>query len=675
MIGVDVGGTFTDVVSVLDGVITTAKVPTDTVETYRSVLAGADELELSRSTAFNHASTHGLNALITRRLPKVAFLTTLGHRDILDQGRVWRPWEALTDPSWRRPFGDAASPLVPRYLRRGIKERMTHTGDVLIPFDEDQAREELRVLARCNVEGVAICLINSYVDDSHEQRLGELLREELGDIPYSLSAQVSPLAKEYARASTTLIDVYMKIIYVDYVAKLDSGLRERGFTGDFNLADCTAGLMPAAVAVEQPFKVVFAGPAAGTVSSAYFARGMDVENVLCADVGGTSCDISVIADGEPFINTTFEIEPDLLVNTLSSEISSIGAGGGSIVAISPTGELLVGPESAGAEPGPACYGRGGLLPTTTDAYLLMGIIDPDTFARGKIKLDKDLALQAFEALDTVYSLEERIAYAHNTGLSNVAEGITNIAIRYGLDPRDFTLMAFGAAGPMLLPGVMDLVHVDQVVVPPHPGLFSALGLVSSDLHFATSRSAYTVLDTGAAEDIDEVFSGMEEELREQLSGQDPGLIKLTRVYDGRLLGQSWETPFVPVPGGRIGPEEVQEMIANFHDVYEKRAGHRWEAMPVQGVTYRVHATVVSSKVEYPELATRTSGQPTQTRVIDLHYAGAGVSQAAEYDRLTLLADDVIEGPAVIREETSTTYVRQGQTARIGSRGEITIRRG
>ncbi|WP_026912113.1 hydantoinase/oxoprolinase family protein [Patulibacter minatonensis] len=671
MLGVDVGGTFTDVVSVQNGVITVAKVATNVGETHKGVIAGAVELGVENAPVFNHASTHGLNAVITRRLPKIGFLTTEGHRDIPDMGRAWRPQEALTDPTWTRPWGDVNKPLVPRYLRRGIAERLTADGGTLIPLDEDQARAELEVLKRCGVQGVAICLINAYVDGKHEVRLAELAREVLGDVPVSISSEVSPLAKEYTRASTTIVDVFMKLIYTDYARKLDDGLRAEGFKGQLNLADCMARLSPVEVAMKTPFKIVFAGPAAGTVSSAYFGEPMGLGNLLCADIGGTSCDLSVVQDGEPFINTTFELEHELLVNALSTEITSIGAGGGSIVAIGPSGELTVGPESAGSEPGPACYGRGGVLPTTTDTCMLMGIIDPDGFAGGRMSLDPALSKKAFESLDSVLPFEERVKSAYEVGLNNIAEGLTNISVKYGLDPRDFTLVAFGAAGGMLLPAVLDLVHVEQVMIPPHPGVFSALGLLSADQVYSASRSAYTVLTPDAGPSIEEVYQSMEASLREQMGDRAEGA-EFVRSFDGRLYGQSWETPFIPVGRGEI---DVAELIEAFHTNYEQRAGHRFDPIPVQGVTYRVHATVAIDKVQYPELPARDEGTTlSPIKTVPLKYLNPDETEAAVYSRDDLRAGDVIEGPAIIRETTSTTFLRAGQTATVGSRSEILIRR-
>jgi N-methylhydantoinase A len=336
VLGVDVGGTFTDVVSVRDGRIEVTKVPSDASRPAGPVVEGARRLGAEGQEIFNHASTMGLNAVITRRLPKIGFLTTEGHRDMLDRGRVWRPMDAQTDPSWRRPFGDVARPLVPRYLRRGVRERLLADGSVLVQLDEEQARGQLELLRRCQVEGVAICLLNSYVNHAHEQRLRELTREVLGDaVAVSISSETSPLAKEYARASTTVIDVFMRLIFTGYAHEIDAGLRELGFEGELHFADCAATLLPWQEALEQPFRIVFAGPAAGTVSSIRFGEATGDRNLLCCDVGGTSTDISLVVDGQPFVDNTFELEHDLIINALSTQISSVGAGGGAKVEKSP----------------------------------------------------------------------------------------------------------------------------------------------------------------------------------------------------------------------------------------------------------------------------------------------------------------------------------------------------
>ncbi len=672
MMAVDVGGTFTDVVAVKNGKIYTAKVSTNLQQVEESVVEGAAELGVGDSPVFNHASTHGLNAIITRSLPKIGFVTTAGHRDIPDIGRTWRPVSALTDPSWRRTFGDAARPLVPRYLRRGVVERLKADGQIFTALDEDQARAQLRVLKRCNVEGVAICLLHAYTNDVHELRLRELVRQELGDIPCSVSSEISPLAKEYARASTTLVDVFMKIIYADYTQRLDLGLRKLGFTGQLNFADCTANLIPAKEAMEAPFRVVFAGPAAGTVGSAHFGAMIDELNLLCADVGGTSCDISLVSNGKPFVNTTFELEHDLIVNALSNDISSIGAGGGSIVAITPSGDIKVGPESAGAAPGPACYGRGGTQPTMTDICLLAGLLDPDGFAGGKMKLDVKLSRKAFENLDTPLAFANRVRYAYDIGLNNIAEGIFNIAIKQGIDPRDYSLMAFGAAGPLVLPALADLVHVKSVIVPPHPGLFSALGLLSADQAYAISQSAYQVLTPDSVDTIARMYRAMEIKLRQRLGPHQD--VEIIRAFDGQLVGQTWETPFVPVPPGDITAMSIKQMIVNFHDAYEARNGNRFEAIPVQGVTYRLRAVVKTDKVTYPTLPQRDGAPLRSIGTSVLRFVADAEELAQIYQREDLRAGDEIKGPAIVREALSTTYITQHQIGRVGRYGEITIQR-
>ena len=672
MMAVDVGGTFTDVVAVKNGKIHTAKVSTNVKQVEQSVIEGAAELGIGNSRVFNHASTHGLNAIITRSLPKIGFLTTAGHRDIPDIGRTWRPVTALTDPSWRRTFGDAAKPLVSRYLRRGIVERLKADGSIFTALDEDQARAELRVLKRCNVEGVAICLLHAYTNGVHELRLRELVRDELGDIPCSVSSEISPLAKEYARASTTLVDVFMKIIYEAYTQRLEQGLRELGFDGQLNFADCTANLIPAKDAMEAPFRVVFAGPAAGTVGSAHFGAIIDEPNLLCADVGGTSCDISLVTQGKPFVNTTFELEHDLIVNALSNDISSIGAGGGSIVAITPSGDVKVGPESAGASPGPACYGRGGTQPTMTDICLLAGILDPDGFAGGKMKLDVKLSRKAFENLVTPLSFEHRVRYAYDIGLNNIAEGIFNIAIKHGIDPRDYSLMAFGAAGPLVLPALADLVHVKSVIVPPHPGLFSALGLLSADQVYALSQSAYQILTPDSVDTIANMYAMMEEKLRARLGAYQD--VEVLRAFDAQLVGQTWETPFVPVPSGAITLATIEQMIKNFHDAYAARNGNRFETIPVQGVTYRLRAIVKTDKVSYPILSAREGPALRSIGTSALRFVADAEQLAQIYRRDDLRAGDEIKGPAIVREALSTTYITQKQIGRVGRFGEIIITR-
>lgn len=672
LLGVDVGGTFTDVVMVRDGVVHVTKVPSDTVHPENAVLEGARRFGVTDTILFNHASTKGLNAVLTRNLPKVGFLTTEGHRDMLDAGRAWRPWEVQLDPHWRRPFGDAARPLVRRHLRRGVRERMLSHGEALFPLDEEQACQQLEMLKRCDVAGVAICLINSYVNPDHERRLAELARQVLGpQVAISLSCEVGPRAKEYARASTTVIDVLMKLIYGDYARKMSDGLAGQGFQGRLNFADCTAALIPWRQALESPHRILFAGPAAGTASCVALGKAIGDGNLIGCDVGGTSTDVSMVVDGFPFTNDSFEVEWDLLVNTLSTEVSSVGAGGGSIVGVSPSGDITVGPASAGAVPGPACYGRGGTRPTVSDACLLMGILEPRGFADGQLELDRAAAERAFASLETPLSVEERVAFAWKVGLNNIAEEVINLAIRHGSDPRDFSLVAFGAAGPMLLAGVLELTGARRLIVPPHPGLFSALGLLSTDLVFADSISRYLMLTPDHAPQIDALLNQMEAGLRERV---DAGAaVTVRRSFDGRLLGQTWETPFVDIPDGPVTADTIHDLTQRFHDEYERRNGQCFRDVPLQGVTWRVQIVSASTKFQWREIFPQ-QGAPEAIGTRLLHHVADSPAEAVIYQRARLGQGARIFGPAIIQEPLSTILVGPGQHATIGRFGEIYIER-
>ena len=670
IIAVDVGGTFTDVVAVEDGLITTTKVPTDVRSSDNSVLEGARDLDIARASVFNLASTAGLNAVLTRRLPKVGFLTTFGHRDLLDRGSLIRPREALTDPGWRRNFGDASGrPVIPRYLRRGIKERLDAAGDVFIPLDEDQAREQLAVLRRCEIQGVAICLLHAYRNNAHELRLRELVREELGDIACSISSEVSPTIREFYRASTTVMDVLMKLIYSDYTSRIRKGFAESGFNGQFNYSDCRANLLPADFAMERPYQMLMGGPAGGAVSAAHFGRQIGDSNLMCADVGGTSVDISLVVDGEPWSSSTFAVEHDLVVNATSINIVTLGAGGGSIIAATREGDIRTGPDSAGADPGPACYASGGLKPTVTDAALLIGILSPDGFLGGRKRLHADRALEAFEALDTGLPVEQRIRNGWEMAINNIAEGLRNISIGRGIDPRDFSLVACGAAGPMLLPAVLDQFPIRRVIVPPYPGLFSALGLVSTDRVYTDHFSEYLVLGPDLAERLEQRFSDMARRLLGKL-GMDRQDARIVRTFDARHVGQGWETPLIPVPDGPITRQSIDGMIANFRSTYAKMNGHGFVHLPVEAVTYRVQLVQPAMKIEYP-LAGSSKAAP-EGRPMMLAYLRDEPLPAREYRRDQLGAGSEVRGPAVIREEMSTTFVPAGRKATVGAHCEIII---
>jgi N-methylhydantoinase A len=301
----------------------------------------------------------------------------------------------------------------------------------------------------------------------------------------------------------------------------------------------------------------------------------------------------------------------------------------------------------------------------------MGILDPDGFAGGELRLDRDLASKAFESLDTPLPLDQRIAFAFRIAIASIAEEVLNVAIRHGVDPRDFTLVAYGAAGPMLLPATLEILRVKRLVVPPHPGLFSALGLLSTDLVYYDSRSAYVVLSPEAAPRVSAVFEDLERRLRER-AGVGANGVAVRRSFDGRLLGQSWETPFVQVPPGPITEATIPELIGRFHGEYERRYGNRFEYLPVQGVSYRVELVVPAEKVEYSAREAEAAADLEPERLLELGHFASAPLQAGQYTRERLPAGGRVRGPAIIREDLSTTLVCPGQTAEVGPFGELVI---
>jgi N-methylhydantoinase A len=374
------------------------------------------------------------------------------------------------------------------------------------------------------------------------------------------------------------------------------------------------------------------------------------------------------------VKTEYEIEHDVIVNTLANEIFSIGQGGGSIAHVGPFGELRVGPEGAGADPGPACYGGGGTRPTLTDAFLLMRILEEKAFLGGEKSLFPDLAVKAFQDLPLKADFATKVRQTYELGLTNVAEGIASVTIERGIDARDFALFAFGSAGPMMLPQLMERLEVKKVIVPPYPGLFSALGLASGDLTYTDYRSAYITLtpDEKTARRIDEVYSLMEASITAKL----PKHIKrdevhFVRSFDGWYTGQTWETPFIPVPTGRITTQSIEQLIEAFNDSYMAMWGNKFPHLPVIACSYRTSCVLPIKKAEYRRHSKRKSGKSSGVPR-QLSFVPEAESSVLEYDRGGLRSGDTIKGPAIIREPMATTMVCRGQVAAIGRYGEICI---
>ncbi len=360
---------------------------------------------------------------------------------------------------------------------------------------------------------------------------------------------------------------------------------------------------------------------------------------------------------------------------MANEIFTIGAGGGSIVHVSPTGQLTIGPDSVGANPGPACYNKGGDKLTVTDLFLLVGILDAKNFLGGEIPLDIKLAEKAVERLDIKLTNEEKVRYSYQLTLYNIQESIANVCLSLGIDPRDYSLIAYGSGGPMIIPSIMEELGVKRIIIPPNPGAFSALGLLSSDLVFTNERTAYTILTPDKADSIDQVYRELETEMLNQIGKQTD--FEVERTFDGMYAGQTWTTALVSVPPGKISKETIKQMVSNFNSEYEKRTGNSFEYIPIMGVNYRSRIIKKLPKVEYKSIPKRTNGKPEVKREIKLSYlknSDGSLIIANEYDRSQLQCEDIIIGPAIIRETVSTTHIVKGQKGTIGLYGEINIER-
>jgi N-methylhydantoinase A len=590
-----------------------------------------------------------------------------------------RPMNNQTDARWHRPFGDAARPLVRRYLRRGIHERILATGEVLIGLDESQARGELEVLKRCGIQGLAICLINSFVNPAHEQRLLVLAGEVFGPkFPVSASFQVGPRAKEYPRASTTVIDVMMKLIYDDYAHLLDAQLRASGFTGQLNFADCTAALIPWREAITAPHRILFAGPAAGTAACCGLGAAIGDGNLIGCDVGGTSTDVTVIVAGAPFINDSFEIEHDLLVNTLATEVASVGAGGGSIVSVSPSGDLRVGPHSAGATPGPACYGQGGRQPTVTDANLVLGYLNPKGLLGGRLPLDLEKARDAIKSIaDPLGISVERAAYGMFTIVnSNMVNGIRRVSVERGYDPRDFVLVGAGGATAAHITALAGEMGIDTVILPKLASGLCAFGQIISDVKYNYMATSPLRLEGKAYATINELFDQIETQGVKHLiaDGFAKSAIRIERSLDMRYVGQVHECT-VEIGTYANDAKALEKVKDAFHKRHEELYTYSEPHNAVEVVNIE---STLYGHVEKPQPPRVKKGAPPAKAIVGrrkaIFAADGKLVNTPIYDGSRLGAGATIKGPAIIEEVTTTIVIEPRWTARLDVSGSYVLTR-
>ncbi|WP_108667297.1 hydantoinase/oxoprolinase family protein [Euzebya rosea] len=668
-LAIDVGGTFTDVVRLTPdtGELRFEKVPTTPEEPTRGVMNAFDRADADPRDVvmFNHGTTLGLNALLTRTGARIAVVGTRGFRDVYLLGRTDR--RTNYDITYRKPKG-----LLERYDTFEVAERSRFDGTVHLPLDTDDAARVARSLAERGYDAVAVAFLHAYANPAHELEMKRIINEIAPDVEVTLSHELSREYREYERTSTAVLDAYIKPIVRRYLQQLEQELADEDFDGRFLVTRSGGGAMTASSAREQPVNLILSGPAGGVIGAAAFAHRLGQPNLITIDMGGTSLDASLVVDGEPVRYQGAEFE-EMPINTPSLYIHTIGAGGGSIGWLDDAGALQVGPQSAGAMPGPASYGRGGTAPTFTDAALELGYLGGDTPLGGTLQLDGDLAADALApiaaALDlSVPALARGMVQISVTKIMGAVRAIT---VELGRDPKDFALLAFGGGGGLVAVDVARELQIPTVVVPPGQGAFSALGMLMADVQHDFARTSVTPLEGVELQVLEQAFDDMETDAVAVLGeeGFGPDHRDLIRTVDVRYAGQEHSVT-VGYPATGLDPVAVIE--EEFAELHERQYGHTMQD-PVELTTLRVRAVGIVDKPELPKMASRADDGPASlgTRAVYVDADNPAVPYAL-YARESLLAGDTVEGPAVVTEHTATTVLHIGDSLRVGDYGELVI---
>jgi N-methylhydantoinase A len=666
--GVDIGGTFTDLILVDDatGELTFGKVlttPADPSQAVADVLKDAlDRLAAPAQDLQHviHGTTLVTNAVIERKGARTALLTTKGYRDAYEIAREHR--YDLYDL-----FLEMPTPLVPRYLRLEVDERIYADGTVARAPDPAQIASLVAELRDKDIQAIAVCLIHSYANPAHEQLVADVIREIAPEMRVSLSSEVVPEIREYERTSTTVVNVYVQALVEDYLAELVRRLRDLGVTGELLLMLSSGGISTVETAIRFPLRLLESGPAGGALAAAYFGELAHEPNLMAFDMGGTTAKLCVIEDGQPLTSTEFEVDrkyrfkagSGLPVKVPVVELIEIGAGGGSIARVDSLGLLKVGPDSAGADPGPACYGRGGTEPTVTDADLLLGYLDPTFFLGGRLRLDVAAAEQAIASkiAEPLGMSSVRAAWGiHQLVNEGMASAARVHAIERGKDPRTLPLFAFGGAGPGHGFGVARVLHSPRLIVPFGAGVTSAFGFLTAPLSFDFVRSYVAQLDAADWQHVNSILDEMVAQGDEILSrsGVAAADRRFTRQADVRYAGQGHEIR-IELPAGRLGGDSLSPIRATFESVYRSLFGRTGPDVPLEAISWRVIASGPrpTVRMSVPTAASATA-QKGERRVYFPEWEEHRPVRV--YDRYLLSAGARIEGPAIIEERESTTVV-------------------
>ena len=684
LIGVDVGGTFTDIVltDTNKNMTTVHKVASTPADPSRAVLHGVQEICERAAIAVGsvdhifHGTTVATNAALQYRGSRAGMITTRGFRDIVQIGRHQRPQHYSIQQGI--PWQDR--PLVQRRHRKVATERLAPpNGAVIEPLNEDEVREAARELAREGVEAIAICFLFSYLNPVHERRAKQIVQESCPGVFVTCSHEVSPQFREFERFTTTAMNAFIGPLVRDYVTHLAHGLRGKGFSGEVHIMQSNGGVAPARTVAELPVCTLMSGLAAGVLGGAWIGELTGRRNVITLDIGGTSADIGVVTGGrfgEASARDTYVAGYPILVPMI--DLHTIGAGGGSLAHVDRAGAFKVGPQSAGAQPGPAAYGRGGTQPTVTDANIVLGRLDVQNFLGGAMPLDSSAARRVIEELATrlglpVMEAAEGVVAVLNANMANAIRART---VQKGIDPRNYSLVAFGGAGPLHGVEVARLLGIPEVIVPPYPGINSAIGLLTTDLKYDIVRTAFLVSSALDLARMNSELADMERTLSAQLSADDVDINQTTfeRSADARYVGQGYELR-LPLATGELDEAGSAAMIGRFHELHRQEYGHHFEQSPVELVNLRVTAVAKVPRIGAPPTPQGGSLDAARIREDSAAFRVGNVLQSfptAFYDRSRLPVGRPFQGPAIILQTDSTTVVPPDCSAVLEASGAIAI---
>lgn len=681
-IGADIGGTFTDVVLEVDGRRHSTKLLTTYDAPERALLDGVklllEEAQVSPGdvSLVVHGTTLATNALIERRGVTLAMLTTEGFRDVLALGTESRFDQY--DIGIEKP-----APLVPRKLRLGVAERVDALGNVLLPLDEEAVRDAAKAFRAADVQSIAVAFLHSYANDAHEKRAAQILREEMPGVSISLSCEVSPEMREYERFSTTTANAYVQPLVEAYLRRLESKLIEMGFTCPLYLMLSSGGLTTVDTAARFPVRLVESGPAGGAIFAASVAMECGANRVLALDVGGTTAKICLINDGSPQSSQVFEVGrahrfrkgSGLPLRIPVVEMVEIGAGGGSIASVDSAGRLAVGPHSAGSEPGPAAYGRGGERPTVTDADIVLGRIDPARFAGGKVTLDPALSSAALASLGLWDGKAQTLAAGVSEIVDETMASAARVhAVEQGMTLDDRSLIAFGGAAPLHAVSFAEKLGIETVIIPSGAGVGSAVGFLRAPVSYEVARSLTMLLETADIARLNTLLDDMTAEAKTLVSVGALGAEQTEkRVCLARYQGQGFEIPF-EFPARTLASSDIDMLRAAFEQAYRAQYGGMTLDLPIEMLTWRVtvRAGGFATDQAPAKAAERTAVAVGSRQVIDP--ASGDLLDFPLYARESMQPGDIFSGPALVAERETTTVVSPRFDGRMDERGYLVLTR-